>query len=116
MKLEIITAISRIVVIIFTGVLFPLLKEWISTRTENSKWSQLKEYAVTAVWAAEQIYNKAEKADPDGKLRKNYAMQAIAIMADRLGLTLTEAEIKTLVESAVTDINYIKAQEGKNES
>lgn len=109
MTTEIITAVMRIFIILFTGVIMPLLKRWIENRTEFDKYGQLKDYAHTAVWAAEQIYNHAESADPDGSLRLKYAKHALAVTANRLGLCLTDREIETLIEAAVGELNHKKS-------
>ena len=103
--IAIITAVMRVFVIVFTGVLLPLLKEWISDRTSYSKWNRVKEYAYTVVWAAEQIYNKADHIDPTGALRRQYAHEAVERMGLTLGLALSEKEIDAMIECAVHELN-----------
>lgn len=103
--IAIITAVMRIVIIVFTGVILPLLKEWISDRTSYSKWNRVKEYAYTVVWAAEQIHNKAKHDDPTGDLRRKYAHEAIERMGLTLGLALSEKEIDAMIECAVHELN-----------
>ena len=97
MTLEIITSVMRIVIIIMTGILLPMIRRWISNRTEYDKYNRIKEWAYTAVWAAEQIHNKAEHDDPEGTLRRKYAKEAIKCMADKCGLELSESEINVFL-------------------
>ena len=105
MNADIITAITRIIVIVITAIIIPTLKAWIDDKVKDSKYDQIRRYAYIAVSAAEQIQKTMEQKDPDGEMRKYYAQQAIAVMSGKIGLSLTEKEINALIESAVFEMH-----------
>ena len=104
-RIEIITVLIRIAVLVITGLVIPALRKWIKTKSENESIAAVKEWAYTAVWAAEQLHNKLEHDDPDGTLRRQYAYEAIERMAFKFGIALTSDEINAMIESAVYGLN-----------
>ena len=104
-KIELITLLARLAILLMTGILIPAVREWLEAHSEHEKINQIKEWAYTAVWAAEQMYNHVEKADPDGSIRKKYAREAIIRMANRCGIIVSSSEINAMIEAAVTDVN-----------
>ena len=106
MAVEIITLALRLAIIVFAGILVPAFKKWIDTKTENEKMQQIKDAASTAVAAAEQIYNIAEKSDPDGTIRKEFAVNAVKRTAYVLNVALTDRQITEIVHAAVQELNY----------
>lgn len=106
MAVEIISLALRLAIVVFAGILVPAFKKWIDTKTENEKMQQVKDAASTAVAAAEQIYNIAEKSDPDGVLRRKFAENAVKRTAYNLGIVLTDRQITEIVHSAVQELNY----------
>lgn len=105
MKLEIITTIIRIAIVILTGLVVPAIRKWLNTKTNDEAMSEVKQWAYTVVWAAEQLHNKAKKDDPTGTLRRKYAYEAIERMGLKLGLVLSNDEIEAMIECAVHELN-----------
>lgn len=108
MKAETLEILLRIAVLAVTWVIVPAVKKWIEAKTDNEKLERIKQWARTAVAAAEQIYNHAKKSDPEGTLRRGYARKAIVYMAHKCGISLTEEEIEAMIEAAVNEINGSK--------
>lgn len=104
---ELAELIIRVVVLVMAGIIIPALKKWIETKTQNEKINQIKDAARTAVYAAEQIYNTVEKADPDGVERRNLVRSAINRAAYKVGIALSEKEIEQIMEAAVKELNII---------
>lgn len=111
MNTEILTLIIRLAVAFAVSIVFPALKKWIDQKTENEKYSQLREAAETAVYAAEQMKNVFDKADPEGTERKRYAMLAVQRTANRLGLAITDHECEEIIEAAVCELNLFTKKE-----
>ena len=105
MKMEIITTLIRIAVLVAVGIIIPALRTWITTRTENEKMMQIKQWAYSLVWAAEQLHNKVAKDDPDGEKRKKYAYNALNRFALKMGIALSGEEIEAMIECAVHELN-----------
>lgn len=104
-RIEIITLLVRIAILVITGIIIPALKKWIDAKSENEAIATIKEWSYTVVWAAEQLHKKVEHDDPDGTLRRKYAYEAIDRMAFKLGIALTSDEIYAMIESAVYGLN-----------
>lgn len=104
-RIQIITVLIRVAVLVITGLVIPALKKWIDSKSKSEAIATIKEWAYTAVWAAEQIHNKVEHDDPDGTLRRKYAYEAIERMAFKFGITLSSSEIHAMIESAVHELN-----------
>ena len=122
MKLEIITLLLRLAIVVITCVIAPTVKHWLETSTENAKMESIREAAWSAVYAAEQLYNTMEHADPSGEIRRKYAARAVSMAAARAGITLTDSDIDNIVQAAVQELNLVKhggllpKLEGVNES
>lgn len=122
MKLEIITLLLRLAIVVITCVIAPTVKHWLETSTENAKMESVREAAWSAVYAAEQLYNTMERADPSGEIRRKYAARAVSIAAARAGIALTDSDIDNIVQAAVQELNLVKhggllpKLEGVNES
>lgn len=108
MKTEYITIIIRVIMLIITGIIIPALRQWIISRTEHQKLDTLKEWAYTVVWAAEQMHHYADRVDPGGVKRKQYARDAIMQMADRIGMKISYEEATAMIECAVHELNGCK--------
>jgi uncharacterized membrane protein len=108
MKLEIITLLLRLAIVVITCVIAPTVKHWLETSTENAKMESIREAAWSAVYAAEQLYNTMERADPSGEIRRKYAARAVSIAAARAGIALTDSDIDNIVQAAVQEINLVK--------
>ena len=122
MKLEIITLLLRLAIVVITCVIAPTVKHWLETSTENAKMESIREAAWSAVYAAEQLYNTMEHADPSGEIRRKYAARAVSIAAARAGIALTDSDIDSIIQAAVQELNLVKhggllpKLEGVNES
>ena len=108
MKLEIITLLLRLAIVVITCVIAPTVKHWLETSTENAKMESIREAAWSAVYAAEQLYNTVERADPSGEIRRKYAARAVSIAAARAGIALTDSDIDNIVQAAVQELNLVK--------
>ena len=108
MKLEIITLLLRLAIVVITCVIAPTVKHWMETSTENAKMESIREAAWSAVYAAEQLYNTMERADPSGEIRRKYAARAVSIAAARAGIALTDSDIDNIVQAAVQELNLVK--------
>ena len=122
MNVEIITLILRLVIVIVSCVIAPTVKHWLETATDNAKMESIREAAWSAVYAAEQLYNTMEHADPSGEIRRKYAARAVSIAAARAGIALTDSDIDNIIQAAVQELNLVKhggllpKLEGVNES
>lgn len=111
MTVEVLTLVLRLLVVVIAGVIVPAFKAWLNAKTENEKIARVKDAAKTAVYAAEQIYNTAEKADPDGELRRRFVKGAIMRVAYQAKIVLTDREIREIIEAAVQELNHITHKE-----
>ena len=108
MKLEIITLLLRLAIVVITCVIAPTVKHWLETSTENTKMESIREAAWSAVYAAEQLYNTMKHADPSGEIRQKYAARAVSIAAAKVGIVLTDDDIDNIVQAAVQELNLVK--------
>lgn len=108
MTVEIITLLLRLAIVIVTCIIAPAVKHWIEAKTDTAKMDEIRKVAETAVYAAEQIYNTAEKADPDGEIRRKYVYKAVSWAAQQAGICLNDREIDTIIQAAVQEINLLK--------
>ena len=108
MKLEIITLLLRLAIVVITCVIAPTVKHWLETSTENTKMESIREAAWSAVYAAEQLYNTMKHADPSGEIRRKYAARAVSIAAAKVGIVLTDDDIDNIVQAAVQELNLVK--------
>lgn len=104
---ELAELVIRAVVLVLAGIIIPAVKEWVDTKTENAKMEQVREAARIAVYAAEQLYNTAKKADPDGSERRKLVRTAINRAAIKVGIALSNEEIDHMMEAAVKELNII---------
>ena len=108
MKLEIITLLLRLAIVVITCVIAPTVKHWLETSTENTKMESIREAAWSAVYAAEQLYNTMKHADPSGEIRRKYAARAVSIAAAKVGIVLTDDDIDNIGQAAVQELNLVK--------
>lgn len=111
MKLEIFELIIRLAVLIMAGVVLPVFKRWLVKKNENEDMEKVRSWVYAAVYAAEQIYNHAEKVDPEGTIRKKYAMNTVMKILLNHKIAITERELDVLIEAAVNTLNSIHAAE-----
>lgn len=92
-SMKIIEVVLSIVSIVVTGILIPLIK----TKVSKDKLDKAMTITEIAVKAAEQIY----KESGQGSIKKKYVKDYLK----KSKLKLTDAEIDTLIESAVKELN-----------
>lgn len=105
MILEILTLLTRLAIAVVCWVVAPVVKHWIETQTENEKIERIKQAAETAAYAAEQLMCQA---DPTGTKRYNFVVSAVLAASEKVGIKLSEDEIKTIIEAAVQELNIVK--------
>ncbi|MET3616711.1 type II secretory pathway pseudopilin PulG [Peptoniphilus olsenii] len=88
--------ILSIVSILVTGVLIPLLKQ----KYGQDKVKSVMDSVTIAVRAAEQIYTKSGQ----GNLKKQYVLQYL----NDKNIKISDAELDTMIESAVLELNRWK--------
>ena len=107
MKLEILELLVKLAVLVMAGIVIPAFKKWLEAKTDNETLEKVRCWAYAAVYAAEQIYNHAEKIDPDGSMRKKYAHNAVMKICTDSGICITNRELDVLIEAAVNTLNSI---------
>lgn len=111
MYLKIFELLLRLAVLIMAGFVIPAFRSWLKKKSENEDMEKIRGWVYAAVYAAEQIYNHAEKLDPEGKIRKTYARNMVTKILLNHGITITERELDMLIEAAVNTLNSIHAAE-----
>ena len=111
MYLKIFELLLRLAVLIMAGFVVPAFRSWLKKKSENEDMEKIRGWVYAAVYAAEQIYNHAEKLDPEGKIRKTYARNMVTKILLNHGITITERELDVLIEAAVNTLNSIHAAE-----
>lgn len=109
MALEIIELLIRLAVLVMAGIVIPAFKRWLNKKSESEDLEKVRAWTYAAVYAAEQLYNKAEKIDPDGTIRKKYARNAVVKICLTSGIAVSEKEIDVLIEAAVNTLNSVHA-------
>lgn len=109
MKLEILELLIKLAVLVMAGIVVPAFRKWLQTKTENEQMEKIRGWVYSAVYAAEQIYNHAEKIDPDGSMRKKYAKNTVMKICMNSGILITNRELDTLIEAAVNTLNSLHA-------
>lgn len=110
---EIVTLALRLAIVVMCGIIVPCFKKWLDAKTENEKMERIKDAARTAVAAAEQLYNIAEKTDPDGTTRRKFAENAVKRIAYETGVALCDREVEEIVHAAVEELNFVYHTETK---
>ena len=115
---QIVSLIIAVVGLLFTAIFMPYIK----SRASKEQLELIYKAVKIAVYAAEQLYNTMEHADPSGEIRRKYAARAVSIAAARAGIALTDSDIDNIVQAAVQELNLVKhggllpKLEGVNES
>lgn len=100
MDRDILMQILKLVVMIATALITTYLIPWIKSHTDFEKMYSVMRWAHEAVMAAEQIYGA--QAGPE---KKKYAMAFLRKVVDAAHITITDAELQTLIEAAVGEMN-----------
>lgn len=105
MKMELLTLLIKVAVVVITGYIAPAAKRWLESRAEDARVERLKGWARQAVNAAQQIYKKMGVEDPTGERRRKDAVRFLVEACRRANIQLEETEIDALIEAAVYELN-----------
>lgn len=100
MDRDIIMQALKLIIMIATALITTYLIPWIKSHTDSEKMYSVMRWAHEVVMASEQIYGA--KTGPD---KKKYAMALLRKVVDAAHITITDAELSTLVEAAVGELN-----------
>ena len=98
---QIILALIPVVGVILTGYIIPLIKEKIGTE----KLAKYEYWVSMAVNAAEMIFKEVGM----GESKKEYVVNFLNKMFNKNKVAITEDQLNILIESAVNELNNIKA-------
>ncbi len=100
MDRDIIMQILRLVIMVATALITTYLIPWIKSHTDTEKLYAVMRWAREAVYAAEQIYGAGT-----GEEKKKFAQTFLRKVVDDAHIDITDAELSTLVEAAVGEMN-----------
>lgn len=100
MDRDIMMQILKLVVMVATALITTYLIPWIKSHTDATKLYAVMRWAHEAVYAAEQIYGAGT-----GEEKKKYAVMFLRKVVDVAHITITDAELNTLIEAAVGEMN-----------
>jgi len=100
MDRDIIMQALKLVVMVATALITTYLIPWIKSHTDATKLYAVMRWAHEAVMAAEQIHGAQT-----GLQKKKFAMAFLRKAADAAHITITDAELSTLIEAAVREMN-----------
>ena len=100
MDRDIIMQALKLIIMVATALITTYLIPWIKSHTDSEKMYSVMRWAHEAVMAAEQIYGAQT-----GPEKKKYAMAFLRKVVDAAHIDITDAELSTLVEAAVGEIN-----------
>jgi hypothetical protein len=106
MKAELLKLVVQIITLLIAGYIAPAIMSWLTERVEDTRMARIKDWALKAVKAAEQLYKDYEDSDPNGSKRRKIAITTLEGINARCKLGLSEEEIMVLVEAAVHEINH----------
>lgn len=107
LKVELIKLAIQAITLVIAGFLAPAVLSWLNEKSEDARLSRMKDWALKAVKAAEQIYKDYEIRDPDGENRKKAALRILRRANYRCKLGLTDEDLEALLQAAVHDINAV---------
>lgn len=108
MKMELLTLLVKLGILLITGFLAPAFRAWLEAHAEDARIERIKGYARQAVRAAEQMQKQIGVEDPTGDTRKKRAIRFLMEACRRIGIELSTDEIEELVEAAVYELNKEK--------
>lgn len=103
MDRDIMMQILKLVVMVATALVTTYLIPWIKSHTDATKLYAVMRWAHEAVYAAEQIYGAGT-----GEEKKKYAEMFLRKVVDAAHINVTDAELQTLIEAAVGQMNADK--------
>ena len=103
MDRDIIMQALKLIIMVATALITTYLIPWIKSHTDATKLYAVMRWAHEAVMAAEQIYGAQT-----GPEKKKFAMAFLRKVVDAAHIDITDAELSTLVEAAVGQMNADK--------
>ena len=100
MDRDIIMQALKLVIMVATALTTTYLIPWIKSHTDTEKLYAVMRWAREAVYAAEQIYGAGTGED-----KKKYAQTFLRKVVDAAHIDITDAELHTLIEAAVGEMN-----------
>lgn len=100
MDRDIIMQALKLNIMVATALITTYLIPWIKSHTDSEKMYSVMRWAHEAVMAAEQLYGA--KTGPE---KKKFAMAFLRKVVDAAHIDITDAELSTLVEAAVGEMN-----------
>lgn len=96
---QVIVALIGALCAIVTGLLIPVVRQWLQTKMSATNLATLTALVRIGVSAAEQIYQAGQ-----GPEKKSYVMAWVRARLEALGLTYDDDAINGAVESAVLEV------------
>lgn len=100
MDRDIIMQALKLVIMVATALITTYLIPWIKSHTDTEKLYAVMRWTHEAVYAAEQIYGAGT-----GEEKKKFAQTFLRKVVDAAHITITDAELQTLIEAAVGELN-----------
>lgn len=89
---------SILYIVISIGV--PVIIKYLKDKNQTEKMNKVLDYAEIAVKFAEQYYYRYS-----GETKYKHASEWLAIQAGKIGVELTDEEVRGLIESAIRDLS-----------
>ena len=106
MKVELLKLAIQALTLVIAGFIAPAVLSWLHEKSEDARMNRVKDWALKAVKAAEQVYRDYEIRDPHGTKRKQLALKILKRANIRCKLGLSDDELEALLQAAVHDVNY----------
>lgn len=103
MDRDIIMQALKLIIMVATALITTYLIPWIKSHTDTEKIYAVMRWAHEAVMAAEQIHGAGT-----GPEKKKFVMAFLRKVVDAAHITITDAELQTLIEAAVGQMNADK--------
>lgn len=100
MDRDILMQLLKLIIMVATALITTYLIPWIKSHTDSEKMYSVMRWAHEAVMAAEQIYGAGT-----GEEKKKFAQTFLRKVVDAAHIDITDAELSTLVEAAVGEMN-----------
>lgn len=94
--------IIKIIVLIITGILIPMVNKYINTYVSEKQLNIIKGYIETGVRCANQIYTQEQ-----WKEKKQYVLNYATEVVNGLGLVITSEQLDTIIEGIVNQVKTI---------
>ncbi len=106
MEMQDIAALIQGIVGVLITVCVPVIVKYIQEKRKNEKFDQVMKYAAIAVKFAEQYY-----AEYDGEAKYNKASLWLSNQLEKIGVELSDAEIRGIIEATLKEFQNEFRQE-----